>query len=110
MRANDRATIIAHPGIPAINPQFETRGTNTLVRTIEPGLEGSVFASAAFAIVVVYDEGPWLSTGLEALGYGGDGIRLRLCGGMLVIESDVDVSAFIVHGLHIHEGGVQSLE
>ena len=76
------------------------------MRTIEPGLKGRVFASAAFAIVVVYDEGPWLSTGLEALGYGGDGIRLKLCSGLLVIESDVDVSAFIVHGLSVHEHAV----
>jgi hypothetical protein len=69
------------------------------VRTVEAGLERSVFTGAAFAVVFVDDERPGLAAGLETLGDARDGVSLRLRGIVLVVESDVYVSSLIIHGL-----------
>jgi hypothetical protein len=72
------------------------------VRTVEAGLERSVFTGAAFAVVLVDDERPGLVAGLETLRNARDGVSLRLRGIVLVVESDVDVSSLIIYGLDGH--------
>jgi hypothetical protein len=75
------------------------RGGRIDVRTVEAGLERSVFTGAAFAVVLVDNERPGLVAGLETLRNARDGVSLCLRGIVLVVESDVYVSSLVVHGL-----------
>ena len=60
---------------------------------------------AALAIVVIYDKGPRLLAGLEALGDIRDSVRLALAGYMIVVECDVNVATFVVYSLKRNQQG-----
>lgn len=54
-----------------------------------------------FTVVIVDHECPRLLAGLEALSNVGNCIRLRLGGVVVVVESNIHVATFVIHGLHM---------
>jgi hypothetical protein len=92
MRANDLATIKAHPTW----TRLDSTRVNEGLLTEETGLEGSMFSSAAFAIIFVDNQSPWLITCLESFRDPRDCISLPL---RIMIKSSIDITTFIVDGL-----------
>ena len=71
----------------------------TKMHTVKPGLQSRVFTCATFAIIFVDDQCPWLSPSFKSFRNTGDGILLGLRGTMVVVESDVHVSTFVIDSL-----------
>lgn len=61
-----------------------------------------MFTSTAFTIVVVDNKSPGLITCPEPLGNPWNGIFLALLGAVLVVESNVHLTAFIIGRLKSH--------
>ena len=57
-----------------------------------------MLAGTAFAVVLIDDKCPGLIARLEALSNTRNGVCFALCWSMFVIECNVDLTAFIIHG------------
>jgi hypothetical protein len=68
-----------------------------LSSTIEAGLQGCMLSRAAFTIIIIHNQGPWLLSGFKLFG------SLRNCArhSLIMIKGLVCVASFIVDGLKI---------
>ena len=93
IRANDRAIIKAPP---VDKHEVVTCIGARVAITIESWLQSRMFARTAFSVIVIDDQGPRLTPRFESFGNSWNGVRWGLVGGMIVVECDIDIPAFIV--------------
>lgn len=73
--------------------------------TVESRLESGVLSRATFAVILVHDERPWLSSRLEPLSNPRDRIGVALGWFMVMVKCHVDVASFVVDSLHSQRPG-----